>query len=79
MKKSLSFEQKLSQIEKLAAELEQGDLPFDEALSHYKNGLNLITECKEYLKSTKSELDRLQQHYAKEAFTTTDNENIKTN
>lgn len=39
------FEQTLNELEKIVAQLEDGELGLDEALSRYEDGIRLIKEC----------------------------------
>jgi exodeoxyribonuclease VII small subunit len=40
-----SFEQTLAQLEALVAQLESGDLPLDEALRTFEQGVRLTRDC----------------------------------
>jgi exodeoxyribonuclease VII small subunit len=58
-----SIEAMLEQLEQLAKNLENNTMPFNEALTHYKEGLSLIDQCKRYLKQTKLDIKELHDHY----------------
>lgn len=44
-----SLEHKLSAIEQIAADLEQGTLPIDEAIDRYARALELVLSCRRSL------------------------------
>lgn len=58
-----SIEKLLSELEAIAEKLEKGDIPFDQALSEYKKGLELLTECRVYLKEAENTVRILHEHY----------------
>ena len=41
----MSFEENIQQLEKIAANLEKGDLPLDKMLEMFENGVNLSRRC----------------------------------
>ncbi len=43
--KSASFEESISELEKLVNTLESGDIPLEEALSTFEKGVKLTKEC----------------------------------
>ena len=51
MSKAQTFEQSLSRLEIVVSRLESGDLPLDEALERYEEGVQLVRFCR-------AELDR---------------------
>ena len=44
-KKELRFEEALSKLEAVVAKLEAGNVPLDEALASYEEGMELIRFC----------------------------------
>ncbi|KRK74294.1 exodeoxyribonuclease VII small subunit [Lacticaseibacillus nasuensis] len=46
-----TFETKLSQLEQIVTQLEQGDVPLEEALKQFKTGVTLSAELEKTLKS----------------------------
>ncbi len=44
-KKELRFEEALSKLEAVVAKLEAGNVPLDEALTSYEEGMELIRFC----------------------------------
>ena len=57
-KKSLQFEPAMKELDKLVATLENGDLPLDEALKHFEQGISLVRDCQK-------KLTEAEQHVAK--------------
>lgn len=53
MDNKLSFEQALNNLEKIVAELENGDCTLEEAIELYSNGAKLAAECTKLLESAK--------------------------
>ena len=52
MENKLSFEEAISQLEHLVSKLEQGDVPLEEAISYFKEGMELSKLCDEKLKNS---------------------------
>lgn len=52
-KLKMSFEENLSELSKIVAELEKGDLPLEKAVELYEKGLGLSDECKKELDCAK--------------------------
>lgn len=46
---NLSLEEALEELEKLVAQLEQGDLPLEQALKAFERGIALTRTCQESL------------------------------
>jgi len=46
---ALTFEQAFAQLERVVAQLEDGDLPLDDALSLYARGQRLAARCAQLL------------------------------
>jgi exodeoxyribonuclease VII small subunit len=55
----VKFEEALKKLEKIVAELEQGDLSLDEALKKYQEGIELSRVCASRLESAKKKIDLL--------------------
>ena len=58
-----SIEAMLEQLEQLVQQLETGSMPFERALTSYKQGLGLADQCKRYLKQSKEEVKALHDQY----------------
>ena len=54
-----SFEATLAQLEELVARLESGDLPLDEALRTFEQGVRLTRECQAALTSAQQKVQQL--------------------
>ena len=53
------FEQSLSRLEKIVEALEQGDVPLDESLKMYEEGIQLSKECLETLNTAELRIKKL--------------------
>ncbi|WP_444924152.1 exodeoxyribonuclease VII small subunit [Microbulbifer sp. DLAB2-AF] len=58
-KKSASFEQSLEALEELVERLEAGDLPLEEALADFEQGVKLTRECQKKLASAEQKVKML--------------------
>jgi len=56
----LSFEQALSELEKLVAKIEDGSLSLEQALAAHKRGLELARFCQEKLASAEQQVKVLE-------------------
>ena len=54
-----SFEQNLERLEELVSQLEEGDLPLDEAIKLFQEGMKLSKLCSEKLAVVEKEVKRL--------------------
>jgi exodeoxyribonuclease VII small subunit len=57
--KSKSFETSLSALEKIVRELERGDLPLEESLRLFEEGVKLSRECQERLNQAERRIEVL--------------------
>ena len=57
--RELSFEESLKRLEALVRELEQGDLPLDQSVAKYNEGLQLAKRCHDLLKQAESVVVKL--------------------
>ncbi len=48
MKKSIDFKNKIKRIEEIIDILDSGDLPLEELLNIYEEGMKLTAECKDF-------------------------------
>ncbi len=53
------FEKTLAELEKLVADLEQGELSLDESLSGFKRGIELTRQCQSVLDSAQQTVEKL--------------------
>ena len=54
-----TFEESLAELEKIVARLEQGDVPLEEALDVFQQGMVLSKQCKETLENAEKTLTKL--------------------
>jgi exodeoxyribonuclease VII small subunit len=54
-----NFEESLAELEKLIANLEQGDLSLDESLSGFKHGIELTRQCQAALDNAQQTVEML--------------------
>ncbi|MFX3622599.1 MAG: exodeoxyribonuclease VII small subunit [Ectobacillus sp.] len=54
--KNLSFEEAILQLEQIVGKLEQGDVPLEEAISFFKEGMELSKLCDEKLKNVEEQM-----------------------
>ncbi|HLD16610.1 MAG TPA: exodeoxyribonuclease VII small subunit [Coxiellaceae bacterium] len=57
--KALSFEQSLTQLEKLVSKMESGQLPLEQSLKHFEQGVKLIGECQTVLSKAEQKVKML--------------------
>lgn len=55
----LSFEEAMQKLEEIVEKLEEGDVPLEEAISIYKQGMNLSRLCHNKLKSVEEQLTEI--------------------
>ena len=56
---SLNFEASLEELERIVKELERGDLPLEQSLQLFENGMRLSAECKRQLEEAESRVEIL--------------------
>lgn len=57
--KKQTFESSLGQLEKIVRELEQGDLPLEDSLKLFEEGVRLSRECQERLNQAERRIEVL--------------------
>lgn len=57
--KGQSFETSLAALEKIVRDLERGDLPLEESLQLFENGVKLSRECQERLSQAERRIEVL--------------------
>lgn len=55
----LSFEEAVTQLNEIVEQLEQGDVPLEQAISIYKKGMELSKFCHEKLKNVEKQLTEI--------------------
>lgn len=63
-KKQDSFEKNLSTLETLVARLEKGELPLEQALKEFEQGIRLARQCQQELQSAEQKIEILMQKTA---------------
>ena len=56
MSKKISFEETMSKLEKIATELEKGDLNLEESVSKFEEGMKLSKECSNFLEDAEKRI-----------------------
>lgn len=59
MSKELTFEQAMEKLEVIVERLEEGDVPLEEALHIYKQGIELSKICHDKLKVVEEQLTKV--------------------
>lgn len=54
-----TFENALTKLDRITAELEQGDLGLDNSLKKFEEGVQLVQFCNEKLEEARSQIDLL--------------------
>lgn len=62
MSKEKSFEESLGELEKIATNLESGDLGLDEAIAEFEKGIKLSKECSQKLDEAEKKINILVQN-----------------
>ncbi len=55
----MSFEDRLSELEKIVEKLENGQLSLDESLGLFEKGIKLVKECDTSLKNAQQRVEKL--------------------
>ncbi len=54
-----SFEEAMEKLEEVVEKLEQGDVPLEEAISMFQEGMLLSKLCHDKLKTVENQMDRV--------------------
>lgn len=74
--KNLTFEESLAELEKIVTQLEQGDVPLEEALEAFKKGMTLSKQCQDTLNKAEKTLAKvMSENNEEESFETENAEN----
>ncbi len=57
--RNLSFEESLEELETIVHNLENGDIPLDEAIDEFKNAMELVKICNEKLNSAEESIAKI--------------------
>ncbi|KYD20485.1 MAG: exodeoxyribonuclease VII small subunit [Caldibacillus debilis] len=58
-KEELTFEQAMEKLERIVESLEEGDVPLEEAIAKYKEGMDLAKICHQKLKNAEEQLTQI--------------------
>ena len=56
MKEDLNFESAMEQLEEIAKELENGDLPLEKSVEKFEEGIKLSKKCNEILEKAEKRI-----------------------
>ncbi|MEI4829204.1 exodeoxyribonuclease VII small subunit [Bacillus sp. FJAT-53711] len=56
MENKVSFEEAIAKLEQIVSKLEQGDVPLEEAISYFKEGMELSKLCDGKLKDVQDQM-----------------------
>lgn len=59
MNKPLQFEQSITALQSIVKQLEDGDLPLEEALKQFEKGIVLTRQCQEILTQAEQKIEML--------------------
>ncbi|MFA5459021.1 MAG: exodeoxyribonuclease VII small subunit [Bacilli bacterium] len=59
VKKEISFEEKLKQLEKIVRELESGDVNLDDAIDKFNEAMKLAKECSDKLTNIEQQVNKI--------------------
>ena len=59
MEENLNFEQSIEKLEKIAEELESGELSLDDSIKKFEDGMELSKKCTEYLENAEKRINIL--------------------
>ena len=54
-----TFEQALSELEKIVEKVEQGEIGLEESIDQYAQGMKLITHCREVLDQAEKRIETI--------------------
>ncbi|MCO6017308.1 MULTISPECIES: exodeoxyribonuclease VII small subunit [Carnobacterium] len=74
VKKQIKFEEAMQQLEEIVTNLEQGDVPLEEALEQFQKGVGLSKICKETLQNAEKTLTKMVDENGEETLFETDSE-----
>ena len=73
--KNINLEQSLKDLESLVTELETGELPLEEAMKKFENGIKLTRACQTALKEAEQKVEILLNDNKTDTFAPLKNEN----
>ncbi|MFC6463826.1 exodeoxyribonuclease VII small subunit [Marinilactibacillus sp. GCM10026970] len=67
MEKEMNFDDALKELEEIVSKLEQGDVPLEEALDQFQEGIKLSRLCKKTLQEAEETMTKIVDENGKEA------------
>ncbi|MCM3617624.1 exodeoxyribonuclease VII small subunit [Sutcliffiella horikoshii] len=58
-KQQVTFEEAMKELETIVEKLEEGDVPLEEAISFYKEGMKLSKLCHDKLSNVEEEMEKI--------------------
>jgi exodeoxyribonuclease VII small subunit len=58
-KKEKNFEEKLTELEKIVKELENGEVNLDDAINKFNEAMKIAKECSEKLKNIEKQVNKI--------------------
>lgn len=58
----IAFETALAELDNLVGQLEQGELPLEEALQRFERGVNLVRVCQTALRLAEQKVEQVLEH-----------------
>ena len=58
-KKQANFEQSITELEAIVAELERGQIPLEESLEKFERGVGLLRQCRTLLDTAETRIKQL--------------------
>ncbi len=59
MEESFSLEEKIEQIKAIVEKMQKGVVDFDEHVSLFKEGIQLVKDCQQYLEGAETKIQQL--------------------
>jgi exodeoxyribonuclease VII small subunit len=75
----MSFNEKMEKIDEIVKKIEKEQLPLEEALGLFQEGIGLIRECQTFLKDTEQKITILSSDGDEAPFTNNDSEKTEGN
>ena len=66
MKKSQDFEIKIKRIEEIIDVLDDGEIPLEEMLKIYEEGMKITSECKDFLNKAELKIIDISKTYSRD-------------
>ncbi|TYR82460.1 exodeoxyribonuclease VII small subunit [Priestia megaterium] len=58
-KKDYTFEEAMEQLEQIVNKLEEGDVPLEEAIEHFQEGMSLSKFCHDRLQKIEKQMEQI--------------------